>query len=41
MIVSTEFLQYRELRPLLDKYKILVPKKRHYYIETLGAALCT
>jgi len=28
-------LKYKELRPLLDKYKIFVPKKRHYYIETL------
>ncbi len=24
-----------ELRPLLEKYKVLVPKKRHYYIETV------
>ena len=28
-------LTYRELRPLLDEYKVFVPKKRHYYIETL------
>ncbi|MBR6402640.1 MAG: DUF4422 domain-containing protein [Eubacterium sp.] len=28
-------LTYKQLRPLLDKYKVIVPKKRHYYIETL------
>ncbi len=28
-------LNYKEIRPLLSKYKVFVPKKRHYYIETL------
>lgn len=28
-------LTYRELEPMLSKYKIFVPKKRKYYIETL------
>lgn len=28
-------LTYDELAPLLSKYKVLVPKKRKYYIETL------
>ncbi len=28
-------LTYKELRPLLGKYSVIVPKKRHYYIETL------
>lgn len=28
-------LTYNELRPMLEKYKIFVPKKRKYYIETL------
>ncbi len=28
-------LEYSELEPLLDKYKVFVPKKRKYYIETL------
>lgn len=28
-------LTYKEFRPLMDKYKIIVPKKRRYYIETL------
>lgn len=28
-------LTYRELRPMLDKYSVFVPEKRHYYIETL------
>ena len=28
-------LTYKDFRPLMDKYKIIVPKKRRYYIETL------
>ena len=28
-------LTYRQLRPLLGKYKVIVPQKRRYYIETL------
>lgn len=28
-------LTYNELQPMLSKYKIFVPKKRKYYIETL------
>ena len=28
-------LKYSELNPLLKKYKVFVPKKRNYYIETL------
>ena len=28
-------LNSNELFPLLDKYKVFVPKKRHYYIETV------
>ncbi len=28
-------LTYRELKPLLAKYKVILPKKRRYYIETL------
>ena len=28
-------LKYRELRPILDEYSVIVPKKRRYYIETL------
>lgn len=28
-------LTYQQLAPLLDKYKVFVPRKRHYYIETL------
>ena len=28
-------LTLNELTPMLNKYKIIVPKKRHYYIETL------
>ncbi|MEY8255897.1 DUF4422 domain-containing protein [Clostridium perfringens] len=28
-------LSYEELSPLLDKYKVFIPKKRNYYIETL------
>ena len=28
-------LKYSELKPMLDKYKVFVPKKRIYYIETL------
>lgn len=28
-------LKYRELEPMLGKYKIFVPKKRRYYIDTL------
>lgn len=30
-----EVLTYKQLRPLLGKYSVIVPKKRHYYIETL------
>lgn len=28
-------LTYRQLQPMLEKYRVFVPKKRHYYIETL------
>lgn len=28
-------LTYKQVRPLLDRYKVIVPKKRRYYIETL------
>lgn len=28
-------LRYRELKPMLDKYAVFVPKKRKYYIESL------
>ena len=28
-------LSYDEVKPLLGKYSVIVPKKRHYYIETL------
>lgn len=28
-------LTSKELEPLLDKYSVIVPKKRHYYIESL------
>lgn len=28
-------LKYSELKPMLGKYKIFVPKKRNYYIETM------
>lgn len=28
-------LKYDELKPLLEQYKVFVPKKRKYYIETL------
>ena len=28
-------LTYKQFRPLMDDYKIIVPKKRRYYIETL------
>ena len=28
-------ITYEELKPMLYKYKVFVPKKRHYYIETL------
>ena len=27
-------MSYEELKPYLNQYKVLVPKKRHYYIET-------
>ena len=30
-----KILTYKQFRPLMDKYKIVVPKKRRYYIETL------
>jgi hypothetical protein len=30
-----QILTYKQLRPCLGKYKVIVPKKRHYYIETL------
>lgn len=33
MIASV--ITYDELMPMLDKYKVFVPKKRYYYIETL------
>ena len=33
--VFDNVLTYSELKPLLKKYKIFVPKKRNYYIETL------
>ena len=32
---NSEVLKYKELRPLLDRHSIIVPKKRRYYIETL------
>lgn len=28
-------LKYEELQPLLGKYKVFVPRKRYYYIETI------
>ena len=28
-------LKYRELKPMLKRFKVFVPKKRNYYIETL------
>ena len=28
-------LKFDELKPMLEKYKVFVPKKRNYYIETL------
>lgn len=28
-------VKYTELAPLLGKYRVILPKKRHYYIETL------
>lgn len=28
-------ITYKEIEPMLGKYKIFVPQKRHYYIETL------
>lgn len=28
-------IKYTELAPLLGKYRVILPKKRHYYIETL------
>ena len=30
-----QVLSYKQLRPMLNDYKIIVPKKRRYYIETL------
>ncbi len=33
-------LTYNELRPMLEKYKIFVPKKRKYYIPTYGIRAC-
>ncbi len=36
--IKSEFdkvLTYRQLKSLLQKYSVIVPKKRHYYIETL------
>ena len=30
-----KILTYRQLKALLQKYSVIVPKKRHYYIETL------
>ena len=32
---SYRVLTYKELKPLLNKYRIFVPRKRRYYIETL------
>ena len=31
----SEVLRYRELKRYLGKYSVIVPRKRHYYIETL------
>lgn len=28
-------LTYQDIEPMLNRYKVFVPKKRHYYIETL------
>lgn len=28
-------LKYSDIEPMLDKYKVFIPKKRRYYIETL------
>lgn len=28
-------ITYKELRPILESYSVIVPRKRHYYIETL------
>lgn len=28
-------ITYKEIEPMLKKYKVFTPKKRHYYIETL------
>lgn len=30
-------IKYDELEPMTAKYKVFVPKKRHYYIETLSS----
>lgn len=30
-----QIITYNDLKPSLDKYKVFVPKKRHYIIETL------
>lgn len=30
-------ITHEEIKPMLSKYKIFVPKKRHYYIETLAS----
>lgn len=30
-------ITYQEIKPLLNQYKIFVPKKRHYYIESLSS----
>lgn len=32
---SHSVLTYKELKPLLNRYRVFVPKKRKYYIETL------
>ena len=31
----SRILTYKQLKPLLNEYKLIVPKKRRYYIETL------
>lgn len=33
--VSENVLKYEEIQPFLNKYKVFVPKKRKYYIESL------
>lgn len=30
-------ITYKEIEPLLKKYKVFTPKKRHYYIESLSS----